>query len=336
MTSTLAAGTHSITAVYAGNGTLVGSTSPAFSQVIAPSAKLQVKFEVYAMQDSTSKPQVARIPAPNALVKVFATSNACSDTLFKALNPKKWGEMFDGVDGPGGVDGCPAVSYGSYQAVGTTDANGIATIIVPPLSLSLSNQYLVIGRATNFDYLKTAVVGDPLYSSYPVVSATAGTTRNVPLSIVATFAGKIVPGKRIEEYGSYLAIVEPEFMDWTDPVEQYPFVLVAEGDWGIETSVTPPEGFVADQPVLSTEVVDNVSALQFTLTDIGSDWTETGITHVIKHKGETRIRTSAVPMFNKQPNAASGGHADHGQAEKAAPKPLLSSRLIARLVGMLF
>ena len=46
-----------------------------------------------------------------------------------------------------------------------------------------------------------------------------------------------------------------------------------------------------------------MTALQFTLTDIGSDWTETGITHVIKHKGETRIRTSAVPMFNKQPNA---------------------------------
>jgi hypothetical protein len=160
----------------------------------------------------------------------------------------------------------------------------------------------------------------------------------VSLSLVATFQGKIVPGKRIEEYGSYLAIVEPEFMDWTDPVEQYPFILVAEGDWGVETSVTPPDGFVADQPVLSTEVVDNVTALQFTLTDIGSDWTETGITHVIRHKGETRIRTSAVPMFNKQPNAANGNeHADgNGQAQKEAVKPLLPSRLIARLVGMLF
>jgi hypothetical protein len=337
-TSTLAVGAHAITAVYAGDGSLLGSTSPAFSQDISPSAKLQVKFDVYALQDSTSKPKVATVPASNALVKVFATSNACTGTLFKALNPKKWGEIFDGIDGPGGVDGCPVVSFGSYQAMATTDANGMATIIVPPLSLSLSNRYLVIGRATNFDYLKTAVVGDPLYSSYPVVSATAGTTRSVPLSIVATFQGKLVPGKRLEEYGSYLAIVEPEFMDWTDPVEQYPFILVAEGDWGVETSVTPPEGFVADQPVLSTEVVDDLSALQFTLTDIGSDWTETGITHVIKHKGETRIRTSAVPMFNKQPNAANGGDhgADNGQTQKAGVKALLPSRLIARLVGMLF
>ena len=50
--------------------------------------------------------------------------------------------------------------------------------------------------------------------------------------------------------------------------------------------MTPPDGFVADEPVLSTDAVDTVTALQFTLTDIGSDWTETGITHVIN----TRVR----------------------------------------------
>jgi hypothetical protein len=172
-----------------------------------------------------------------------------------------------------------------------------------------------------------------------VLVAPAGTTRSVPLSFVATFNGKIVPGKALEEYGSYLAIIEPEYVDWTEPVAQYPFILVAEGDWGIETSVTPPDGFVADEPVLSADAVDTVTALQFTLTDIGSDWTETGISHVIKHKGETRIRTSAVPMFNKQPGAASGGDGDRtgtpsGPVE--VKRPLLPSRLIAKLMGMLF
>jgi hypothetical protein len=338
--STLAiTGPHTITAVYAGNSSLAGSTSPAFSQVIAKSAKLAVKFSVFALQDGTSKPKVATLPAPNAVVKVFSTANTCVGNLFKALHPKKWGEIFDGADGVGGVDGCSAVAFGSYQATGTTDPNGNVTIIVPPLALSLGNQYLVIGRATNFDYVKTAVSPDPLYSSYPVLAAPEGTTSSVPLSLVATFNGKIVPGKRLEEYGSYLAIIEPEFMDWTSPVEQYPFILVAEGDWGVETSVTPPEGFVADQPVLSTEVVNNVTALQFTLTDIGSDWTETGITHVIKHKGEIRIRTSAVPMFNKQPNAANGDNAEKKDTQhvpREVTQPVLPSRIIAKLMGMLF
>jgi len=128
-------------------------------------------------------------------------------------------------------------------------------------------------------------------------------------------------------------------MDWASPEEQYPFVLIAEGDWGLETSMTPPEGFVADQPVLSTQVADTVSALQFTLSDIGSDWTETGITHVITHKGETRIRTSAVPMFNKQPNAEHGNNGDKPDTQKIAgevKRPLLPSRIIAQLMGMLF
>ena len=338
-TSALAVGAHAITAVFAGNASLLASTSPAFSQMIAASAKLQIKYNVFALQDGTSKPKVATIPAPNALVKVFSTANECVSTIHKALIPKKWGLIFDGADGPGGVDGCAPVSYGSYQATGTTDANGLVTIIVPPLALNLNTQYLVLGRATNFDYVKTATSPDPLYSMYPVLAVPAGTTRSITLSLVATFNGKIVPGKSLEEYGSYLSIIQPEFMDWTNPVELYPFVLVAEGDWGVETSVTPPEGFVANEPVLATQVVDNVTALQFRLTDIGSDWTETGITHVITHKGETRIRTSAVPMFNRQPNAANGdnaGKTDTQTATGEVKRPLLPSRLIAKLVGLLY
>ena len=174
---------------------------------------------------------------------------------------------------------------------------------------------------------------------YPVLAVPAGTTRNITLALVAIFNGKIVPGKSLEEYGTYLAIIEPEYMDWTNPIEQYPFILVAEGDWGLETSVTPPDGFVATEPVLSTEVVDNVTALQFTLTDIGSDWTETGITHVITHKGETRIRTSAVPMFNKQPNAAGNDNGDRNGTHRVAAdatRAVLPSRLIAKLVGLLY
>jgi len=78
---------------------------------------------------------------------------------------------------------------------------------------------------------------------------------------------------------------------------------------------------------------------QFTLTDIGSDWTETGITHVITHKGETRIRTSAVPMFNKQPNAAGNDNGDRNGTHSVAAdatRAVLPSRLIAKLVGLLY
>ena len=190
-TSSLSIGTHLVKAVYTPGITSgqTGATSAAFAQVVSPSAKLQVKFNVYALQDSTSKPKVATFPAKNAVVKVFSTATSCVGNIFSALNPKKWGTIFDGADGVGGADGCAPVAYGTYQATGTTDVNGNVTIIVPPLALGWNNQYLVIGRSTNFDYIKTAVAGDTLYSNYPVLAAPAGTTRSVPLSFVATFNG---------------------------------------------------------------------------------------------------------------------------------------------------
>jgi len=108
-TSTLAVGTHSITAVYAGSGLFNASTSPALSQVISASATLKVVFRVHAMQDGTKAPKVATIPVPNAIVEVFSTSDACTGGILSAVKPKKWGLIFDGADGPGGVDGCTAL-----------------------------------------------------------------------------------------------------------------------------------------------------------------------------------------------------------------------------------
>ena len=61
-TSALAVGTHAITAVYAGNASLAGSTSPAFSQVISPSAKLLVNFNVYRAAGQHLEAEGRRLP----------------------------------------------------------------------------------------------------------------------------------------------------------------------------------------------------------------------------------------------------------------------------------
>jgi len=305
-TATLSVGTHSITAVYSGDSAVMGATSAAFSQVISPSAKIAVSFAVQALQDDTKKPKVATIPVPNAQVKVFSTANACVGNFFKSISPKKWGQIFDGADGAGTGVGCPAISVGSYQAVGTTNAAGAATIIVPPLdfTLNLTSQYVVIAKATNFDYVKTASTPDPLYSAYPILMVAANTTREAPLAALATFNGKIVPGKQAEFFGSYLNIIQPEYMDWTEDVEQYPFVMVAQGGWNLTTSVTPPEGFIPDEPAMTAAVADTTTALQFTMTDVGSDWTETTVNHSIVHNGATITSSSSIPMVDKKATTA--------------------------------
>ena len=58
------------------------------------------------------------------------------------------------------------------------------------------------------------------------------------------------------------------------------------GDWTVSTSVSPPEGFVADYDNLSEEVDTELEAVQFTITDIGSDWVDTECVHEITHKGK--------------------------------------------------
>src|SRR6185295_15902335 len=128
-----------------------------------------------------------------------------------------------------------------------------------------------------------------------------GETRNVALKQLRLFNGKKVPAKYFEDYGSYLAIIEPEYIDWTGTVEQYPFVLEAIEGWDVTTSIVTPEGFVTDTDALSAAVADTVSAIQFTLTDVGSDWTQTQVTHTVKHKGKTISHKSQVPMFDTKP-----------------------------------
>src|SRR5262249_45071991 len=134
-------------------------------------------------------------------------------------------------------------------------------------------------------------------------------SKKVPLHQLATFNGKIVPASQAEYFGSYLDLVQPEYYDWTGDVEQYPFVLITQGSWDVTTSLAPPSGFMPDASALNTVATDTTTALQFTLTDVGSDWTQTTVTHVINHKGNTLVNTTGVPMFNRKRTKAKPDYA---------------------------
>ena len=165
-TATLPVGTHSITAVYGGSTNYNPSTSPAMSQVIAPSATLTVTFTLHSIEDDTKNPKVANVPVAGALVRVYSKQDACTNGIVVTPKPKMWGTIFDGLDGPINTadPGCPVVTVGSYRAEGTTAANGTLTIIVPPTVNSPSEDYVVIGRTMGFDYLATTTDPDTLYS----------------------------------------------------------------------------------------------------------------------------------------------------------------------------
>jgi len=95
---------------------------------------------------------------------------------------------------------------------------------------------------------------------------------------------KKVPGKTKRLKGSELLITEPEYVEWDDSQELYPFVFESVGDWGVSTSVIPPEGFVSDNESLSADVANELEVVQFTITDVGSKWKSTCVCQKITHK----------------------------------------------------
>jgi hypothetical protein len=163
----------------------------------------------------------------------------------------------------------------------TTDANGECTLNLPP------GAYIVISA----DATKTTLP-DPLGVS--ASDLLCGELKQKHLQQIVKADGKKVPGKTLRRTGSELLVIEPEFIEWTGLQEFYPFVFESVGDWEVTTSVSPPKGFVTDYDSLSEQVVNEAEAVQFTITDFGSDWVPTEGKHTVSHRGRRQVILSRV------------------------------------------
>ncbi len=141
------------------------------------------------------------------------------------------------------------------------------------------------------DYLMITVY-DSIYEAASVKSNAVawgkGTLRE-HLMIIQKSCGAKVPAKTMEQNGSYLLIVEPEYIEWDSSQELYPFIFEASGDWDITTALALPEGFVADYNALSTRVKDSTAAIQFTVGDVGTRWVESDVTFTVTHKKKVKV-----------------------------------------------
>jgi hypothetical protein len=178
----------------------------------------------------------------------------------------------DGTAGP-----CPAVNCC------TTDASGECTINLPP------GDYIIISA----DATKT-VLPDPLGVS--ASSLQCGVAMRKHLQQIVRLGGAKVPGKTSRQTGSELLIIEPEYILWDGTVQPYPFVFESVGDWGVTATVAPPDGFVADYDQLSEQVNNELEAVQFTITEVGSDLVPTETTFYLMHNGSPRVVHSNVDI----------------------------------------
>jgi streptogramin lyase len=205
-----------------------------------------------------------------------------------------------------GIAGTSGMSWQNYQtiwnscqavATDVTNVYGQATFVLPP------GNYVVIGKYMNPE----------IYVGVSVGSITAGGMVQKYLQIIQNAQGKTVPAKYTKLTGSELLIIEPEYVEWDSTTEPYPFVFESVGDWGVVTSVSPPEGFVADYNSLSAEVDTTLTSLQFTITDVGSKWVSTGVHHRIKHKGRMYDIDSKIGVKLAPGLAKAKGLSEYGQ-----------------------
>jgi hypothetical protein len=192
-------------------------------------------------------------------------------------------------------------------ACGTTDADGSVSIQL------LAGDYIVIGKYDP-DGFPPDDSGNELYigvsaSDFPCASDNDPETITMRkyLQVIEKADGKKVPAKYTRLTGSELLIIEPEYVLWDETEQLYPFVFDSAGDWGVTAGVAPPEGFVADHDALTEYVVSEVEAVQFVITEVGSDLVPTETTFQVTHKGQARTVRSKVGIRLTSDYAASRG-----------------------------
>lgn len=108
------------------------------------------------------------------------------------------------------------------------------------------------------------------------------------LRLVTSSKGKKSPATSTVVTGSQLLIIQPEYVEWTGSEELYPIFFESLENWDVSVSIIPPEGFVADNSILSTNVSSEAKGVQFTITDVNGVWGPTKVKYKVRHKKKTK------------------------------------------------
>lgn len=220
--------------------------------------------------DEGSKPKMTRKPLSGVEVRLYKMSDC---------------EAF----------GITEVDFETYASIVTNE--NIPFLLADEFALGeflcedvAQDEYAIIGYGnadTNYRHL-----GSPSISANGPKWGKADIVRN--LILMTDMRGRKSPGKSQKVKGSELLIIQPEYVEWDGNQELYPFGFVSDGKWEVEVSVEPPKGFEADQKKITEVVSSEAKAIQFTITDKGSEWKPTKVKIKAKHKKKIKEIDSEI------------------------------------------
>jgi hypothetical protein len=190
---------------------------------------------------------------------------------------------------------CGGVSHHQYQCILDTCAPVNADFDAACCTTSVDGQCTIFGPPGEYLFIS----GDPTGTILPnplggAGELSCGVPKKKYLQQIVRADGKKIPGKSTIRTGSELLIIEPEFVEWDEAQESYPVVFDSVGEWSAEAAVAPPEGFVSDYDSLAEHVENELEAVQFLLTDVGSDWVPTETRYTLEHQGRTEVVLSRI------------------------------------------
>jgi len=247
-----------------------------------PKGTIIVKAEKHTV-GAGNYPVTTKAPLVNIPVRIFNMSDTCVSS--KGISWQNYESIWSGCNSVQAY--CSSVAVPQDRCF--TDTTGAVNMIVPP------GNYIAISKYED----KTKTPAIVVYAGVSTGSVTANKSVEKYLQIIARADGTLVPGKYIIKTGSQLLIIEPEYIEWDSTQELYPFIFESTGDWGVSTSVTPPQGFITDYKSLSAEVDSAMKAVQFTIRDVGSKWVDTLVEFTVKHSGKTEIVKDKIGVKKK-------------------------------------
>ncbi len=195
---------------------------------------------------------------------------------------------------------------------------------VPPIARTLTNAqgFGSFERAPRDDYVVIAEhrgAEDLIYIGAPIGADDPDWPTADPISAHLAVIEKAdktqVAGRTTRVTGSELLITAPGYVLWDNTEELYPFVFESIGKWSVTTTVSPPEGFVADHATLSTGVSTARTAVQFTIAETGSRWEETDVTYKVDYKGKSKVIMHKIGIRLSKKLAQEKGLGIYGHTE---------------------
>ncbi len=265
-----------------------GNTGGTGSATLDVTIDYGANIEIYAARHtlgSGSHPSATKEPLVGIDVCAYDKSEfSCARTVCGGISHQHYQCI---------VDSC-GTDDGELIFCCTTDEFGECTINAPP------GDYIVISADAT-----RQVLPDPLGVSASDLLCAERKQKHLQQIVTAT--GSKRPGKTRRLTGSELLIIEPEYVLWDDSEQLYPFIFETIGEWGVSTSVAPPEGFEADYDALSAQVDNELEAVQFTITEVGSELVPTETTFHVQHNGQSHVVRSRVGIMLTPEYARSRG-----------------------------